>query len=400
MANKTIPSCPVCRSDQLVDLLQMTDIPIVCNNLHLSKNSALEATCGDFHLTFCKHCGHCFNPGFNEDTMDYGANYETSLHFSPKFQDYASHLSRRLIETYGLHHKVIIEMGCGQGEFLSEICERGNNKGIGFDQSFDRTQADLPDFVRVYDRNFGTEFSDVKADLICCRHVLEHVADPHAFLRMVRTGYQFNRDGIVYFEVPNGLFTLRDLGIWDLIYEHCAYFWEGSIRRLFEDCGFTVLRTETTYDDQFLSIEARVNSAPNKISDTVYECTSELNQLSDYAQNFASKFLNKQKHWRDVRRTLSAEHKTSVVWGAGSKGITFLNLTRPSNRAADRLLFAVDISPRKHGKFVPGTGQEIVPPEALIDINPDVVFLMNSTYTEEIRSQLADMGLNPRVEIV
>ena len=400
MADTANISCPICRSRQVTDLLQMTDIPIVCNNLHATKNAALDAPRGDFRLTFCNHCGHCFNPGFTEETMDYGANYETSLHFSPRFQGYAATLSRRLIETYGLHDKVIIEMGCGQGEFLSEICQLGNNKGLGFDQSFDAKQADLPDFVRVYDRNYGTEFSDVKADLICCRHVLEHVANPHAFVGMVHDSFQINKNGIVYFEVPNGLYTLRDLGIWDLIYEHCAYFWEGSIRRLFEDCGFNVLRTDTSYDDQFLAIEASIASNANEKKDTVHDYSCAINQLSDYAQSFASNFQKKRKHWQGIRQTLSAQNKSSVIWGSGSKGVTFLNLTQQSNDAPDRLLYAVDISPRKHGKFIPGTGQEIVPPQALVDINPDVIFLMNGTYTEEVQHLLKDMGLSPLLEVV
>ena len=378
----------------------MTGIPIVCNNLHLTKHSALNATCGDFNLTFCQRCGHCFNPDFVEETMDYGVNYETSLHFSPKFQDYASKLSRRLIDTYGLRHKIVIEMGCGQGEFLSEICQLGNNQGLGFDQSFDPEHANLPELVQIFNRNYGTEFSDLQADLICCRHVLEHVAAPRAFLEMVRETFRVNKNGIVYFEVPNGLFTLRDLSIWDLIYEHCAYFWEGSIRRLFENCGYTVLHTATTYDDQFLAIEAQINQDAEIHNNTVHECSCELNRVSEYARSFASSFHNKRNYWQAVRQSLSAENKTSVIWGAGSKGVTFLNLTQPSSGAVDRLSFAVDISPRKHGKFVPGTGQEIVPPHALTEIKPDVVFLMNGAYTDEVQNHLSSLGLTPRLEIV
>jgi hypothetical protein len=40
-----------------------------------------------------------------------------------------------------------------------------------------------------------------------------------------------------YLEVPNGLFTLRDLGIWDLIYEHCQYFTAASFVAVVEAFG-------------------------------------------------------------------------------------------------------------------------------------------------------------------
>jgi hypothetical protein len=79
-----------------------------------------------------------------------------------------------------------------------------------------------------------------------------------------------------------------------------------------------------------------------------------------------------------------------VLWGAGSKGVTFLN-TIDSTGVVDR---AVDVNPRKHGMYVSGAGQPIVAPEDLVAEPPDAVLVMNPNYRDEIASQLAALGID------
>jgi hypothetical protein len=57
----------------------------------------------------------------------------------------------------------------------------------------------------------------------------------------------------------------------------------------------------------------------------------------------------------------------------------------------------VDLNPRKHGRFVPGTGHEVVSPDRLRDIRPDVVIVMNEVYKDEIRKDLRARGLTPEL---
>ena len=64
---------------------------------------------------------------------------------------------------------------------------------------------------------------------------------------------------------------------------------------------------------------------------------------------------------------------------------------------AAHLAGAVDINPHKHGKFLPGSGLEVVSPESLVGAPPDLVVVMNPVYVEEITMQLAELGLHPEV---
>jgi hypothetical protein len=46
---------------------------------------------------------------------------------------------------------------------------------------------------------------------------------------------------------------------------------------------------------------------------------------------------------------------------------------------------------------MPGTGHRIVGPEALRDVRPDAVIVMNPIYRAEIGEQLRSLGLDPEL---
>ena len=63
----------------------------------------------------------------------------------------------------------------------------------------------------------------------------------------------------------------------------------------------------------------------------------------------------------------------------------------------DEITYTVDVNPNKHGTFMAGTGQEIVSPDFLVSYQPDLVVVMNPIYEEEIRHDLQQRGLSPRI---
>jgi hypothetical protein len=86
----------------------------------------------------------------------------------------------------------------------------------------------------------------------------------------------------------------------------------------------------------------------------------------------------------------------TVLWGSGSKGVSFLTTVG----VTDEIVGAVDINPYRQGKFMPGTGHEIVAPGTLEWLKPDNVIIMNPIYRKEIGEQLASMSLSPNVMTV
>lgn len=375
------------------DILEMNQVPVLCNVLWPTQAGALSAPRGDIHISFLADCGHVYNSAFDPKLMTYTESYENSLHFSARFQAYADALADRLIATYDLHNKDIVEIGSGQGDFLKMLCRLGNNRGAGFDPAYvdegDDDGETAVSFVQAY---YSEAFSDYPADFICCRHVLEHIDAPVPFLQTVRKAIGDRPETVLFFEVPNVLFTVQQLGIWDLIYEHVSYYSPYSLAYLFEQAGFQVLAVNETFGGQFVTIEAKLageTAVPYTFPETEQE---KFNQdVADFAHNFNEKV----SYWQGVLQPLAQENKRVVIWGSGSKGVTFVNtMAKDAN-----IKYAVDINPRKRGMFVAGSGQEIVSPEFLRTYQPDVVIIMNRNYETEIGDMLKALGVNADILI-
>lgn len=382
-------ACPICDSPDAAIFVEISQIPVHCNLLWKTRRDALRTPKGDIRLGFCRQCGHIFNVAFNPDLMHYEQDYENSLHYSQRFQEYARSIAANLIARYDLHDKDIISIGCGRGDFLVLLCELGGNRGVGFDPSYTikRASEDGQKGITFVQDFYSERYVDYKADLVCCRHVLEHIHRPRDFLTTIRRTIGDRLETVVFFEVPNVNFTLRDLGIWDLIYEHCSYFSAGSLTRLFDSCGFAVRNCSEVFEGQFLSVEA----VP--IKDSTVAQSGQWDGLAKMARDvaaFAERYQNKVSAWRRELEKIVSAGKRAVVWGAGSKGVTFLNIIQNSHQ----IEYVVDINPIKQGKYIAGTGQQIIPPENLLDYQPDIVLVMNPIYLEEIRRSTQRLGLS------
>ncbi len=377
--------CPVCGASDLSPVVDVLDVPIHCNLLWDTREDALAAPRGDVRLRFCRDCGHIFNIAFDPGRLEYSHQYENSLHFSARFRQYAEGLARALIERYALHGKTIVEIGCGHGEFLGLLCEMGGNHGYGFDPACPETSPD-PERI-VFIRDFYSEdAARFPADFVVCRQTLEHVRDPVGFLSLVCRSIREHLAAVAFFEVPNADFILRQLSVWDIIYEHVSYFWAGSLRRALEVSGFDVLDLKPTFGEQYLCVEARVRPADGE---PALENIGAVDEFAGVVNLFRERYQDTCKAWRQRLDRVANDGQRAVVWGAGSKGVTFLNLVRGSGEISH----VVDVNPRKHGKFIAGTGQAIVGPEFLKDYRPDRVMVMNPLYVDEIRQCLHRLGV-------
>ncbi|MBK1877956.1 class I SAM-dependent methyltransferase [Pelagicoccus mobilis] len=353
-----------------------------------SKAEACSCERGDFQLAFCGSCGFVWNRAFDESLLEYSQRYDNSLDFSTVFQGYANDLAKRLVDKYEIRNKQVVELGCGKGHFLSLLCEQGNNGGIGFDPSYEgeRFESSASSRINYVQDFYGEKYTDEQGDLVCCRHVLEHIKDPDSFITSVRHTIGDRHDTIVYFEVPNIRLILKQLSVWDIIYEHCNYFSIESLTTLFRRKGFEILNAEETYQEQFLSLETRVakSSATTDIA-----VRNDLNDLAQLIRSFSAKLEARISKWSKRLAEYRAKEKRVVIWGGGAKTVSFLNMLN-----IDSLIsHVVDINPHKQGLHLAGTGQLIVSPEFLITEKPDVVILMNPIYRSEVEAQLIDMGI-------
>lgn len=383
--------CTVCNSQDLEEVLSIPNVPAHCNLLWDSREEAVNCPKGTITLTFCHHCGHLFNSSFDPSLMEYTQSYENSLHFSGKFQEFAQNLAKQLTDRFKLSNKNIVEIGCGKGDFLTMICDLGGNTGYGFDKSYvpPENGEDPAKNVHFIQDFYSKKYADYEADMIICRHVLEHIHFPTAFLKEIKDISKKNTQLSLYFEVPNTLYSLRDLGIWDLIYEHCSYFTAVSLAHLFKELDFSIVDVNEKYGGQFLGIESTVRHGHQ----ASYQPPMYLEELKGIVLNFQKIYQSKVSEWKSRLEDLKAKGKKAVVWGGGSKGVTFLNIMESKDLIGE----VVDINPRKQGRYVAGTGQEYISPAALRKVQPDIVILMNPLYLDEVGDQLKALDIDAEI---
>jgi SAM-dependent methyltransferase len=367
---------------------ERVDVPVHCNLLSPTQTAARQVPRGDIRLGYCALCGMIYNVSFDPARMSYGGDYENSLHFSLRFERYAEELANSLVIKYGLYGKQIVEIGCGDGHFLSLLCTKGGNRGIGFDPSCRANGSPVQGMTVI--RDYYTEaYGEYEADFICCRHVLEHLSEPRRMLEQLRRTVG-QRAPVLFFEVPNALYTLRDLGIWDIIYEHPSYFSTPSLSQLFASTGFVPNHVYSAYREQFLCMEA----VPSNGGVTGVSTIPPVETLAALVDEFADHYKTKLAEWEVTLELLRKQGKRIALWGAGSKGVMFLNSVVAASEAVSGV---IDINPRKHGRFVSGTGHPILPPEWLREFCPDAVVIMNPVYKDEIEGSLTQLGSSAEV---
>jgi SAM-dependent methyltransferase len=359
-----------------------------------TKEEAMTFPTGDVELALCRECGFIFNTRYDPGLQHYCDKYEETQGFSPCFNTFLVSLVRKLISQYDIRGKDVLEIGCGKGDFLTLLCELGDNRGVGIDPSYIPARTDPQALSKVtFIRDFyGEKYANLAADVICCRHTLEHIGQTRQFMQMMMDSMAA-RQSMVFFEVPDVLRVLREGAFWDIYYEHCSYFTTGSLARLFRSVRLNPVELYMDYDDQYVMMMAKHQSDPTA------RPLPPVDDVSEIAQAVASFTATSQQTiqtWGKVVRELAAQGKKTVLWGSGSKGVAFLTTLK----LRDEVQYVVDVNPYRHGKFMPGTGQEIVAPQFLTAYKPDCVIIMNPVYHQEISRNLQEMNVKAHVMAV
>ena len=381
--------CPLCDSGTTERFVLRPAVAVHQNLLMSDEAAAKGISRGRLSMRFCGACGFVFNDAFDASLLGYGAEYDNTQVLSPAFAEHVDHLVDHLVRDRGVRGARIVEVGCGKGAFLSKIVERkdAENIGIGFDPAYVGPSESLDGRLRFVPSFYDERAADVPADVVVCRHVIEHVADPVALLRSVRRALAGSPQARVFFETPCVRWILENQVVWDFFYEHCSLFTADSLTSAFEKAGLVVRDVRHVFSGQYLFLEATPSAQP-----LAHRSRLGALDVPALATRFAEHEAECSATWRDRLERLSAARRV-VVWGAGAKGVTFANLIDPDRRLIDCV---VDINPAKQGKYLPGTGHPIVAPASLVG-REVVLLVLNPNYLREIEQTVARLRLDAEI---
>jgi SAM-dependent methyltransferase len=390
-----LASCPCCGKDGCRTFYRAPSIPVHSCILLNTAEQARTFRRRDLELAYCDECGFVFNHIFDEAAMAYSTNFEESQHFSSTFNVFANELAREIAQRCAVSGKHVIEIGCGKGEFLRELCRVGRATGLGIDPGYREDDGRITgsDGVRFVADAFGPEYKHLQADVILCRHTLEHIAPVAEFVRLIREMSGRREATWIVFETPDAERVLADGAFWDIYYEHCSYFSPGTHARLFRQEGFDVTDLALVYGDQYILQYAKPTSRPTVPR---FRIEKDLARMQALVEGFPDRIKGIQEAWRARMRSLWADGQRIALWGGGSKGVAFLTTLQLQEEVST----VVDINPYKQGKFLPGTGHPVISPSALVDEPPDLILVMNPIYLTEIACIIKGLGLESKIVAV
>lgn len=363
-------NCPNCFSLNTTKVYEKMNVPVYQNVVMESEEGALSAPRGNIVLFFCDECTFLFNAEFDCSLPGYGPAYENNQSYSKIFKDHVNSVIKRLSQNIQKKKPCLLEIGCGDGYFLKILKEKlPNYKVCGYDKSLKNEQKnkDFILFNKFYDDEEKGDY-----DIVISRHVVEHILDNNPLMSVLKSK---NKDAQFFIETPSLEWIVEQHTFFDIFYEHCSYFSVYSLQTMFKKHGMEVKNFYKLFSNQYLFIEACVK----ELSESAYQKELTLSKINNFFSSFDQLILT-------FRNTFSKNKSEKVaVWGAGAKGVMFLNILDPKKLYVNCV---VDINPNKQGKYIPCTGHPIYSPE-IIDESYDSVYIMNSNYEEEIKNLLA-----------
>jgi SAM-dependent methyltransferase len=334
-------------------LLALDDVPVYQNKMFATAEQAKLCPRGSIRLVQDPTSGITHNSAFDASLLTYDQSYQNEQGFSPAFQ---SHLDAVLaLITRHFSASTIMEVGCGKGAFLEAMRSRGLD-AFGIDPAYEG-HADY-----ILKGHFGPEIG-IKAGCIVMRHTLEHIADPARFLRTIRDANCGS--GLIYIEVPCMDWVLSHNAWFDVFYEHVNYFRLADFNRLFG----RVIESGRLFGGQYLYAIAELGSLRDPA--TLFPLQPDLTIPKDFFRGVETALMT---------RTTGSRH---AIWGAAAKGVMFAHHASIHGITFD---FAIDINPAKQGKFLAGSGLQVLSPdEGLRNLRAgDDIFVMNTNYLHEI----------------
>jgi SAM-dependent methyltransferase len=385
-------TCDACGTAALVPFADLGRIPVFCGVHWASRAEALASPLGDMTLAYCPECAYVRNLAFDPTALVYDTTMDTNLHHSPAFQTFSAELVKHLAQRYPLAGATVLDIGCGQGEFLRELCHVAGCQGHGYDAMYAGPVGPDPSGAVFHRGHAPLDDQTPVFDFVTSRHWFEHLDDPHGFLVRLRE-LAGDRPVRGYLEVPDACYDLATAG-WEVIYPHVSYFDAYSLRHIVQRAGWQVTETGPLFSGMFRFVEIAVN-VPQTAPPRELPGPADRDRQLESIAGFAARHTAEREHWRSTIDRLLAAGDRPVLWGAGSRGVQFLHLADPDGRLAS----VVDVNPRKWGRYLPVTGHEVRSPASLTDLGTRSVIITNPAYRNEIGAALRELGVEAELMV-
>lgn len=378
--------CRGCGHDELLSVLDLGEQPLA-NEMSARPDAVIEAF--PLHLRVCPSCGLGQVGEYVLPDRIFGDAYPYLSSASSSWVAHAQQYADLMIEMLALDAgDLVMEVASNDGYLLRALQDRGI-RVLGIEPAANVAAIAQARGVPTVNRFFGkaTAASIVEEhglpSLVVANNVMAHVPDLVDFTSGLAT--LCGPDTTITVENPSFLTLLRE-GQFDTIYhEHFSYLSAHAVSAAVEPRGLELVRVDELpthggsnrywlrrfdshdADDSVESIRDR------ELSGGLFDPAA----WKGFAAG-AKRAIEGLGAWLDER---SDAGRRVAAYGAAAKGNTFLNAVGP---AAASIALAVDASPEKQGRYMPGSRIPVFAPEQLTREDVDDVIVLPWNLVDEI----------------
>ncbi|MGH6918619.1 MAG: class I SAM-dependent methyltransferase [Geminicoccaceae bacterium] len=392
MISRTESACRSCGSQALAPILSFGRTPLADRLLVEAELGAADVT-APLDLVLCQACSLVQITETVAPEVLFGGDYPYFSSVSSTLLAHARANAEELLDRLGLDAaSLVIEIASNDGYLLRNFVARGVPV-LGIDPAEAPARAAIAAGVPTLNTFFGSSLAQKlcdegrMADLVLANNVLAHVADLNGLVEGI--ALLLKPAGLAVLEMPY-LADLIEQGEFDTIYhQHLCYFSVGALNGLFRRHGLClqdVRRLAIHGGSLRLFVGHEQRQAPMVRHLLAAEQAQGLDRIEGY-RRFALAAAALRDRLTSMLALLKAEGHRIAAYGAAAKATTMLAWCGLGRETID---YVVDRNRFKQGRYMPGNRLPILPPERLLEDQPDFVLLLPWNFADEILAQQAE----------
>ena len=366
----------------------------IAGYLEMDESHSRLAPRHELAISICMNDGHvqqAYNHA-NEDLISLVySRYQPTYSMSEHVQEYMNSFLGQAIKLSAVQPgDTVVEIGSNDGKLLESIKSKGF-LAVGFEPASSLASVARDRGLQVVNDYFGVESSlrflenNSPVQLVVSRHTLEHAFIPLDFLRGIEI--ILDTHGLAAIEIPYLQLQMTNGHYEAMTFQHMSFFTVTSMIQALALAGLALVDVDfVDMDGGSMIIYAqkrnnvRNNRSTRLINILEFEKALKLDTPEGY-ELFFSKIATNRNLIKNYFSRIADKGISVMAYGAGSKGQSLLNML---DLDSEQIKYVIDDVPGNAGRYVPGTGIQVISSTDARARHADIIFLTAPTHIREI----------------